>query len=373
MLSPAELTHFLLEGSQQVSFVYSASSQQVLFVSAAYENLFAPARREQLNADLPQLLSRIHPDDADYCADCYERLLRGQLREDIQLRLLPADGSREVQWLGIKAHLQLASDGQVLLCGFVNDITAEREYLLNVDKFNAKKNTTLEILSHDLAGPFNVLQQMIDFCREKVGPLQDPQVEQMLQVMHDTCRDSVNLIRDFVDQEFMESTSVQLKRERVDLARRLRQVIDTYRASQAYLGKHFAFHCSRASVYADIDDNKFLQVINNLLSNAVKFTPDGGHISISLDQRPDRLLITVADDGIGIPAQFHEVLFERFTPARRPGLRGEKTTGLGMSLIHTIVRLHEGRIWFESTENQGTTFYIELPASKPRRHPWGER
>ncbi|GAA4353193.1 hypothetical protein GCM10023185_13590 [Hymenobacter saemangeumensis] len=362
-----------MEGSQQVSFVYSATARQVLYVNAAYEKLFAPHRREQVNSDLPALLGRIHPDDVEYSADCFERLVRGQLKEDIQLRLLPLPEHDKVQWLGIKAHQYLASDGQVLVCGTLNDISAEREYLLNADKFNAKKNTTLEILSHDLAGPFNLLQQMIDFCREKVGPLQDPQVEKMLQVMHDTCRDSVNLIRDFVDQEFMESTSVQLKRERFDLARRLRQIMDTLRDGQAHLGKHFEFICTRESVYAELDDNKFLQVVNNLLSNAIKFTPDNGHIRLSLEQRTDTLLITIADDGIGIPQKFHDVLFDRFTPARRPGLRGEKTTGLGMSLIHTIVKLHEGRIWFESEENQGTTFFIEVPASKPRRHPWGER
>jgi two-component system sensor histidine kinase VicK len=57
-----------------------------------------------------------------------------------------------------------------------------------------------------------------------------------------------------------------------------------------------------------------------------------------------------------------EVLFDKFTKARRPGLRGERTTGLGMSVIKTIVELHQGRIWLESAEGQGTTFYVELPA-----------
>ena len=73
--------------------------------------------------------------------------------------------------------------------------------------------------------------------------------------------------------------------------------------------------------------------------------------------------MTVADDGIGIPAHLLPVLFDRFTPARRPGLRGEKTTGLGMHIIETIVRLHQGHIWVESQENVGTTFYIQLPTA----------
>ncbi|MFC7667258.1 sensor histidine kinase [Hymenobacter humi] len=184
----------------------------------------------------------------------------------------------------------------------------------------------------------------------------------MVQIMQDTCRESVNLIRDFVDSEFAESSAVQLKKSRVDLAAGLRQVMDTYQRSESLVVKDFSFSSTPDEVYVDIDNNKFLQVINNLLSNAIKFTREGGHIDVTLAQHPDHVLITVADDGIGIPEKLQPVLFDRFTKARRPGLRGEKTTGLGMSIIQALVQLHGGTIWFESQEKVGTTFYIKLPA-----------
>ncbi|RZL10649.1 MAG: ATP-binding protein [Hymenobacter sp.] len=104
-----------------------------------------------------------------------------------------------------------------------------------------------------------------------------------------------------------------------------------------------------------------MQVLNNLLGNCLKFTPDGGVVSVRVTQQPTQILLTVADTGIGIPAALLPRLFERFTPARRVGLRGEKSTGLGMSVIKTIVALHHGRIWVESEENRGTTFFIQLP------------
>jgi two-component system sensor histidine kinase VicK len=69
----------------------------------------------------------------------------------------------------------------------------------------------------------------------------------------------------------------------------------------------------------------------------------------------------VADTGIGVPAELQPVLFDKFSKARRPGLRGEESTGLGMSIIKTLVTWHGGKIWFSSEENKGTTFYIELP------------
>ncbi|MEX2593854.1 MAG: ATP-binding protein [Anditalea sp.] len=110
----------------------------------------------------------------------------------------------------------------------------------------------------------------------------------------------------------------------------------------------------------EVDDYKFIQVINNLISNSIKFTHDGGVISVHIEEKKDHVLFKVADDGIGIPGVFHDRLFEKFTQARRPGLKGEPSTGLGMSIIKTIVDWHEGKIWFTSKENEGTTFYIEL-------------
>ncbi len=69
----------------------------------------------------------------------------------------------------------------------------------------------------------------------------------------------------------------------------------------------------------------------------------------------------MTDKGIGIPKDLQPVLFERFTKARRPGLKGEETMGLGLSIVKRIVELHQGKVWVESQENKGTTFFIELP------------
>jgi two-component system sensor histidine kinase VicK len=105
-------------------------------------------------------------------------------------------------------------------------------------------------------------------------------------------------------------------------------------------------------------------VINNLISNSLKFTPDGGTISINLEERGEVVRISVSDTGIGIPEEYRESLFDKFSKARRPGLRGEASVGLGMSIIKTIVEWHQGKIWFDTEVNRGTTFCIEIPASK---------
>ncbi|WP_115375869.1 sensor histidine kinase [Adhaeribacter pallidiroseus] len=78
--------------------------------------------------------------------------------------------------------------------------------------------------------------------------------------------------------------------------------------------------------------------------NAIKFTPDQGTIALTLEERESTIFITVADNGIGIPESVQATLFDKFTKARRPGIRGEKSVGLGMSIIKNIVELHDGRI-----------------------------
>ena len=360
MLPSAELFQQLLDGSPQVFFIYNVTEARALYVSAAYEQLLPGACRADVDATLPQLINYLPADDQEYARDCFAQLTAGQLHDDLLLRFQPLPGG-PLRWLSIHPQRTVDAAGHVLLSGTVQDVTVEQEYLRNADKYMAKKNTTLEILSHDLAGPFNMLQQLAEFLEEKTQALQDAQVQQMIQVMRKTCRDSVNLIRDFVDAEFMDSANVDFKPQRVDLVQALRQVVDMYRRGEQLVAKHFSFEHTHPTTYVEVDNNKFLQVVNNLLSNAIKFTREGGNIVVRLEQHPTHVLVTVADNGIGIPERLLPVLFERFTPARRPGLRGEKTTGLGMHIIDTIIRLHKGRIWVESQENQGTTCFIELP------------
>jgi len=88
-----------------------------------------------------------------------------------------------------------------------------------------------------------------------------------------------------------------------------------------------------------------------------------GTVSIRVDDQEEAgtVPITLRDNGIGIPKKYHAGLFDKFTKARRPGLRHEPTTGPGMFILKTIVEWHGGNIWFESEENQGATFFVEVP------------
>ena len=105
------------------------------------------------------------------------------------------------------------------------------------------------------------------------------------------------------------------------------------------------------------------QVLSNLISNAIKYSPDGGDIDISVreDQRDKAALLSVRDHGIGIPAHQQKRVFSRFMRADNAHAHNIGGTGLGLYLCRELVERHGGRIWFESVEGQGSTFFISLP------------
>ncbi|MBX0293085.1 cell wall metabolism sensor histidine kinase WalK [Hymenobacter sp. HSC-4F20] len=120
--------------------------------------------------------------------------------------------------------------------------------------------------------------------------------------MQRACTEGVNLLRDFVDNEFLESSQVVLKKERTDLVGWLPAIMDEYQRSERHTYFHFLFQAPALPVYMSVDINRFQQVDNTLISNAIKFTPDGGRIALSLEQLADRVVVRVTDTGVGIPA-----------------------------------------------------------------------
>jgi signal transduction histidine kinase len=106
---------------------------------------------------------------------------------------------------------------------------------------------------------------------------------------------------------------------------------------------------------------KILRVINNLIVNAIKFSPENKSIDVSLRSNSHSALISIKDEGVGIPAEIKDMIFDAFTLAKRTGTSGEQPFGLGLSISRQIVEAHGGRIWFTSEMGQGTTFFVELP------------
>jgi signal transduction histidine kinase len=119
-------------------------------------------------------------------------------------------------------------------------------------------------------------------------------------------------------------------------------------------------------IIVQVDPHRIEQVINNLISNAIKYSPDGGNIQIQVcaDQEKKLALLSVRDPGIGIPAHQQARIFGRFVRADNVREREIGGTGLGLYLSRELIERHNGRIWFESVEGHGSTFFVSLPLAQ---------
>jgi two-component system sensor histidine kinase VicK len=197
--------------------------------------------------------------------------------------------------------------------------------------------------------------------KKDIIQLNNSSVDRYIDIIHKITKNCIKLIRDFIDHEFMERAKVKVIKSRVEIIDKIRMTTKNNFAMQQSLLVQFSCHSNKNSIFVEIDEDKFMQVINNLISNSVKFTPEGGKIDIYIKENKQEVLISIANTGIGIPKKYHATLFDKFSDARRTGLNGEQSTGLGMWVIKTIVEWHDGKRWFESELGKGTTFFIQLP------------
>jgi two-component system sensor histidine kinase VicK len=349
------------EAGPHIQFIYDVPTGHVGFINTAYQTVLG-GNPAQVNAELPALLARLHPDDHQFLAHYWKLWVRGQIADEIELRLL-REGAAD-QWFSLTPAYQQTAKGSVLVGGTLRDISEQKAYQANADRFNARKNAALEILSHDLSGSFAMVQQIAAFLRQEVPVLAESRVPELLRVLETTSQNSMKMIRGLVAVEFLASVNTDLKRDRVEVGAVLGEALDQLQRGENLLGHRFTYSLPAAPVYANLDVNKFCQVLINLVSNAFKFTPNEGQVSVTVAAGPGCVRFLVRDTGIGIPAALQPVLFERFTPARRPGLRGEPTNGLGLLLCKTIVEWHQGTITVASTEGIGTTFTVEIPQAE---------
>ncbi|WP_181306261.1 PAS domain-containing sensor histidine kinase [Rufibacter sp. XAAS-G3-1] len=350
----------LIEQTGQAFFAYDLGSATCTYRSPAFKtSLKIPAEKMQPAA----LLALVHPEDQPFVQERLTGLLAKGTVSILEFRI-QFPGEQE-QWLCLTPALLDTPEGKLLI-GHVTEVSAQRQYNDHLKKFSNKKNSVLNILAHDLAGPLGMIQNLSELLTDQLKATDDPETLEILHLIERISKQGTDMLREFMAQEFLESSHTEVISRRVNLVEKMGEALNVYQIiGHELLPKEVTFLPSSEEIYVELDDLKFMQVITNLISNALKFTPDGGIITVTLEEEDTSILIKVADNGVGIPQKYHDTLFDKFTNARRPGLKGERSVGLGMSVVKTIVEWHHGKIWFESEEEKGTTFYIRLPKNRP--------
>jgi two-component system sensor histidine kinase VicK len=354
MSDPAKLLYDLAEHDSRIYCAFDISNNTYVYSNAAFQAFFQMGPEQAT----PRLLfEMVHPEDQNYLRDVFKSMKPGDFRENLEFRFMAHD---RIRYLRLSMVLTAFEAGKRTITGYIDDITGFRDSLDTMEALSSKKNAVLNILSHDLAGPLGSISNYSYMLSMKADPA-DELTLKMINSIQSISKRCIRLIQEFVKLEFIEASASDLVKTRYNLVDRVSAFMQDYLQHEVQLKKNIRFICDAPPIFAEIDEYKFMQVINNLISNALKFTPDDGLIEVKLSKVDGMAQIEVRDSGIGIPEKFHSTLFDKFSAARRPGIKGETSVGLGMSIIKTIVEWHNGRIWFESKVGEGTTFYVQIP------------
>ena len=224
---------------------------------------------------------------------------------------------------------------------------------------NLKYKLIIEHVAHDLNSVVIKINLLNEILHDKMKDNKDAEIKKVLSYIDTLCGQGIEITKDLLDMRELE-TSENNETERCSLNQLLEQQTKIYRLQSLKKQVRFQFIDSGQQIFCNINRSKITRAIDNLFSNALKFTTSKGEIKISIDCRGKKAIVAITDTGIGIPDNLKREIFKKYTKASRYGTQNEIFTGLGLYITKKVVELHNGRIWFESEENIGTTFFIEL-------------
>lgn len=238
----------------------------------------------------------------------------------------------------------------------INEQNSNLEKALEEVKLSSReKDRILRAVAHDLRNPIGGIASLTSVMAEE--DYTDEQKE-MINLVKETSYNSLELINEIL--EAANVTSIELNPEPVEINALVNNSVELLRFKAAEKGQQIFFEPLPASQELQISREKIWRVISNMVSNAIKFSPTGAGVYVKVEKDADQVIISVKDNGIGIPEKMQDQVFNMFTSAQRPGTAGEKSFGLGLSICRQIMEKSGGAIWFKS-RNDGTTFYISLP------------
>ncbi|HET8550806.1 MAG TPA: PAS domain S-box protein [Bryobacteraceae bacterium] len=251
---------------------------------------------------------------------------------------------------------------------FTAELTATNQQLeirnREVERANRLKSEFLASMSHELRTPLHTIIGFSELLREEMeGSLNDKQ-KRFLGHIHQDALHLLELINDILDLSKIEAGRLELRYEEFDAAQALGEVLASIRP--------LAFNKSLSiedrvpeGMRLHADRVRYKEILYNLLSNAVKFTPNGGRIWVEGTAESRFAQISVNDTGIGLPAEEHETIFNKFYQAAATTKGVREGTGLGLAITKRLVEQHGGRIWIESQIGKGSSFTFTLPLATP--------
>lgn len=332
--------------------LYNFQSGAVLYANSAATSLVG-IKENASESQITAILSDVILEDRAYLKSQFQQVAKKDVIPNVEFKL-----RRDRKDLHVCCNAYLLSDRSTVLV-HIRDITKTRQYENYLVEFGARKNTLLDNLGHHINGALSLMYHLSGEAEKLIETSGNNNLKTYLGLLKENSKRSIEVINDLLKHEHIQSPSILVKKIRLNVVDKVRIIYSELQ--QIYSKRKFHLHYSDDPIYGFIDDVKLLQVVNNYLSNAIKFSPPDKPITINIHDTDYEVIISVKDEGIGIPEELHSFVFDRNAGAGRTGLNGEKSIGLGLSICKHLIELMGGSVWFESQEGVGSTFYLSLP------------
>lgn len=252
--------------------------------------------------------------------------------------------------------------------GFISGLACVLHDVTEQQKIEKDRKQFVSNVSHELRTPLTSVRSYIEALSD--GAWKDPKIApKFLKVTQEETDRMIRMINDLLTLSRMDSGTQKLDLELVNLnelfnyvLNRFDMIIDSDEQKDRS-DKHYTIKrdFTKRDLWVEIDTDRFTQVLDNIMNNAIKYSPDGGVITCRLIETQNNVILSISDQGLGIPRNDIPHVFDRFYRVDKARSRAQGGTGLGLAISKEVVQSLGGKIWVESREGHGSTFYISLP------------
>ena len=249
--------------------------------------------------------------------------------------------------------------------GFISGLVAVLHDTTEQEKEERERRLFVSNVSHELRTPLTSVKSYLEALDE--GALSEPVAPDFIKVSLDETNRMMRMVTDLLHLSRIDNATSHLDVELINFTAFITFILnrfDKMRGSDEEKKYELVRDYPITSVWIEIDTDKMTQVIDNILNNAIKYSPDGGKITVTMKTTDDQMILSISDQGLGIPKQDLPRIFDRFYRVDRARSRAQGGTGLGLSIAKEIIKQHNGFIWAKSEYGKGSTFTIVLPYDK---------
>ena len=250
--------------------------------------------------------------------------------------------------------------------GFVSGLVCVLHDVTSQQKEEQERKEFVSNVSHELRTPLTSVKSYVEALSD--GAWQDKEIApQFLKVVQDETERMIRMINDLLSLSRMDAGTTKLNLEYVNINELFNYILNRFdmiiKKEEDPKKKKYTIErfFTKKDLWVEIDTDKFTQVIDNIMNNAIKYSPDGGVITARLLETHNHVIMSISDQGLGIPRKDLSHIFDRFFRVDNARSRKQGGTGLGLAISKEVVNMLGGQIWVDSVEGKGSTFYISLP------------